>query len=154
MTKVILGWLLGGLLGSLALLVAIVLWHAFLLPLSLDEYLFRHRLEEASAKGATEIRFTDVAPFDWDEVCFHPPYNGDWRYDKYERVYKAPQRGAQDGIETLLFIRHDGRPTYFVGTAGIRIIYERRRCWLRDEAIMTKDTNSHGLTYAMNDDIQ
>ncbi|MCX5724776.1 MAG: hypothetical protein NTX84_09765 [Nitrospirae bacterium] len=153
MIKKIFRWLPGGALAVLAIIVAMFLWHAFLLPTSLNEYLFRQRLEEAARSGAKDIRFADLARFDWEEVCFHHPYDGYWRYDKYQRVYHAPARGSQDGIETLLFIRQDGSPTYFVGTAGVHVTSKRRLCWPRNEAIMTRVTDSRGTRYEMRDDL-
>jgi hypothetical protein len=143
---------IGGTFVILGLFLVTILWELFLFPTSLNEFLFRHRLKEASNSGAMEIRITDLAPFDWEEVCFHHAYNGDWRYDKYHRVYRAPAKGAQDGIETLLFIKHDGRPTYFVGTAGIEIIHQRRLCWSRNEAVMKRVFASRPR-YSMTGDI-
>jgi hypothetical protein len=73
----------------IVLLVAAVAWHLFLLPASIDEALFRYRLESAAERGAKEIRLSEMAKFDWEEVCSHHPYDGDFTYAKYKRTYQA-----------------------------------------------------------------
>lgn len=93
-----------------------VIWYLFFLPTSFNEALFRYRLSNAASSQKEIIRFSELAAFEWDEVCAHHPYNGDFHYPKYDRTYHAPDRAAHDGFWTLLFIKHDGSPSYISGT--------------------------------------
>jgi hypothetical protein len=117
-------------------LVLFFLWNLLLWPTSPSEAFFRYRLNAAAKRGTPEIRLYDVAPFDWQEVCMNGAYAGDWRYDKYRRVYEDMTHS--EGQETWVFIRADGRPTYFMyygGMAGVQVSHITG-CWSRSNAVM------------------
>ncbi len=119
-------------------LVTFLLWNYLLWPSSLSEAFFRYRLSAAVKRNTQEIRFTDVAPFDWQEVCMNTAYAGNWRYDKYGRVYE--DRTFSEGQETWVFIQADGRPIYFRyyrGMAGVEVS-PPRGCWSRSNAVMVR----------------
>lgn len=99
----------------IALAVGLVAWDLFLLPSSLSEALFRYRLNSAAQALKKEINFSEIATFEWEEVCDHHPYDGEFKHPKYGRTYSAPMSAAHDGIWVLLFIEKDGSPTYISG---------------------------------------
>ncbi|WP_154716350.1 hypothetical protein [Sterolibacterium denitrificans] len=100
----------------MALAIGFVAWDVFLLPSSLDEALFRYRLSRAVQTQKIEINFSELATFEWEEVCDHHPYDGDFKHPKYGRTYTAPMSAAHDGVWVLLFIEKDGSPTYISGS--------------------------------------
>lgn len=101
---------------AIVLIAGLVAWDLFLLPSSLNEALFRYRLNSAAQTQKTEINFSELATFEWEEVCNHHPYDGEFKYPKYGRTYSAPISAAHDGVWVLLFIEKDGSPTYITGS--------------------------------------
>lgn len=119
--------------------VTFFLWNYLLWPSSPSEAFFRYRLSADAKRNNPEIRFTDVAPFDWQEVCMNGAYAGQWRYEKYGRVYE--DHTFSEGQETWVFIRADGRPIYFMyyrGMAGVEVSHASRGCWSRTNAVMVR----------------
>ncbi|TCS72202.1 hypothetical protein EDC61_106117 [Sulfuritortus calidifontis] len=108
--------------GALAIAVLIVIavgwvaWDVLLLPSSFHEALFRYRLGNAVQAQAKAIDLAELASFEWEEVCAHHPYDGEFKHPKYGRTYQAPMNAAQDEVWVLLFIEKDGRPTYISGS--------------------------------------
>lgn len=108
----------------LVISVGFVAWDLFLLPSSLSEAFFRYRLSNAALTQKTEIHLPEMATFEWEEVCDHHPYDGEFKHPKYGRTYHAPMSAAHDGVWVLLFIAKDGSPTYILGNCtrgGARI---------------------------------
>lgn len=101
---------------AIVLVAGLVAWDLFLLPSSLSEALFRYRLNSAAQTQKKEINFSELATFEWEEVCNHHPYDGEFKYPKYGRTYSAPVSAAHDGVWVLLFIEKDGSPTYITGS--------------------------------------
>ena len=100
----------------IVLAIGFIAWDIFLLPSSLDEALFRYRLSSAAKTQTREINLSELATFDWEEVCDHHPYDGEFKHPKYGRTYTAPMSAAHDGVWVLLFIEKDGSPTYISGS--------------------------------------
>ncbi len=101
---------------AIIFIAGLVAWDLFLLPSSLTEALFRYRLNSAAQAQKKEIDLSGLATFEWDEVCDHHPYDGEFNYPKYGRTYSAPKNAAHDGVWVLLFIEKDGSPTYISGS--------------------------------------
>ncbi|OQA35050.1 MAG: hypothetical protein BWY57_00018 [Betaproteobacteria bacterium ADurb.Bin341] len=59
-----------------------------------------------------------MARFEWEEVCGHHPYDGEFKHPKYGRTYRAPMNLSRDGIWVLLFIDKSGNPTYISGSCA------------------------------------
>lgn len=108
-------WVIPALIVITAGLVA---WDFFLLPSSLSETIFRYRLSRAAQTPNKEIYLSELATFEWEEVCDHHPYDGGFKYQKYGRTYHAPMSAAHDGVWVLLFIEKDGSPTYISGSCA------------------------------------
>ena len=98
--------------------VGLVAWDLFLLPSSLTEAIFRYRLSSAAQSQKKEFQLSELATFEWEEVCDHHPYDGEFKYPKYGRTYHAPMSAAHDGVWVLLFIEKDGSPTYVSGSCA------------------------------------
>lgn len=119
------------------LIAGLIIWRLFFLPISLNEALFRYRLGSAASVPQKNVHLSELAAFEWDEVCARHPYDGDLKYPKYGRTYQAPSRTMQDGVWVLLFIKRDGTPTYIAGscTRGGAHIHDAS-CIPRAEAIL------------------
>lgn len=101
---------------AIGLAITLIAWNIFLLPSSLEEALFRYRLSSVALAQKREINFFELATFEWEEVCDHHPYEGEFKYPKYGRTYTAPSRAAHDGVWVFLFIKEDGSPIYISGS--------------------------------------
>lgn len=93
-------------------------WEIFFLPTSFSEVLFRYRLGKAVEDKKTEITLAELTNFEWEEVCDHHPYDGEFKHPKYNRTYQAPMNLSRDGIWVLLFIDKSGNPTYLSGNCN------------------------------------
>lgn len=134
---------------AIVLVAGLVAWDLFLLPSSLSEALFRYRLNSAAQTHKKEINFSELATFEWEEVCNHHPYDGEFKYPKYGRTYSAPMNAAHDGVWVLLFIEKDGSPTYITGSCtrgGAHI--EEFGCMPRTQAIFRLEGSSRCLSYS------
>ncbi|MGE5384376.1 MAG: hypothetical protein ACM3SV_00650 [Betaproteobacteria bacterium] len=123
----------------LCLLVLLCLLTAawFVAPNSLAEALFRWRLSEAVEKSSTPIQLSDLASFEWVEVCEHHGYDGDFKHPVSGRIYTAPSSSSHDGIWSLLFIAENGEPTYITGSCkrgGAKIL--PFACMPRKQAVL------------------
>lgn len=135
--------------GALLLIIGAMAWDVFLLPSSIAEALFRYRLSGAAEIQKKEIDLAELAAFEWAEVCFHHPYDGEFKYPKYGRTYHAPMNAAQDEVWSLLFIGKDGSPTYVSGSCrrgGADI--EEFGCLSRERAVLRLTQPKGCPTYA------
>lgn len=125
---------------TIVLAIGFMAWDIFLLPHSLDEALFRYRLSSAAQTKKKEINLSELTEFEWEDVCDHHPYDGEFKYPKYGRTYTAPISAAHDGVWVLLFIEKDGSPTYISGscTRGGARIHEFG-CLSRTQAVFLLD---------------
>ena len=138
---------------AIVLIAGLVAWDLFLLPSSLNEALFRYRLNSAAQTQKKEIKFSELATFEWEEVCNHHPYDGEFKHPKYGRTYIAPMSAAHDGVWVLLFIEKDGSPTYITGscTRGGAHIGEFG-CMPRTQAIFRLEGSGQCPSYSATSD--
>ena len=133
----------------LVIAVVLVAWDLFFLSSSLNEALFRYRLNNAAQTQKKEINFSELATFEWEEVCDHHPYDGDFKHPKYGRTYSAPMRTAHDGVWVLLFIERDGSPIYISGSCTRGGAHIRGfGCLSRTQAIFRLGGSGKCLSYS------
>lgn len=133
----------------IGLTVVFAAWGFSLLPSSLAEALFRYRLSHAVQDKKTVISLAHLASFEWEEVCDHHPYDGEFKHPKYGRTYHAPMNAAHDGIWVLLFIDKEGHPTYVSGSCTQGGAYIREfGCLSRNNAVFRSQQSEQCPTYS------
>ena len=137
-----------------AITIAFVAWGIFFLPTSINEALFRYRLSSAIQQQKNQINFVELTPFDWEEVCDHHPYNGEFKHPNYNRTYRAPMSAARDEAWVLLFIDKGGSPTYISGSCSHGSAFIREfGCRSRKNATFYADHSSTCPSYSAIDNM-
>jgi hypothetical protein len=120
----------------LTLCIVLIVWNMFVVASSFSEMVFRYRLEDASQTQKQKVNMAELTPFEWEEVCMHHPYDGDFKHPTNGRTYVAPMSNAHDGVWSLLFIEKNGDPTYISGSCRRGAAkFQEFSCLTRETAI-------------------
>lgn len=132
------------------LLLILLFWA--IAPFSVAEALFHHRLKQAALAQQDSIRLSELTHFDWEEVCEHHPYDGDFKHPESGRVYRSPFSAAHDGTWVLLCMDHKGNPESISGNCsngGATIEEFQFRCLQREKAVLKLAQKGKCPSYAV-----